>query len=527
MTRVTAAQARDLVHSGCEIAFLDIREAGQFVDGHAMFAIPLPYSGLELAIARLVPRATTPIVLVDAGDGVADRAVDCLEAMGYRTIMTVEGGMPAWAEPGFPVYKGVNVPSKTLGELAETLWHPKTVTADELAAMLERGDDPAFFDVRPAAEYQKMRVPHACWLPNGELPHRIQALGVREDQTVVMTCAGRTRGIVGAIAMRAAGYDIEVAALENGTQGWALSGRDLLRGNDVPPLPQLSTGHLLASRARASAMMTRFDLPGADGELVSAMLADADRTTFVFDVRSEQETGSDPVASARAVPGVQLVQATDQFIGVRGARVVVACDTGLRSAIAAFWLTQLGYEVFVSTLDELRHVRSGANGSDHVFGDVPWVTARQIKADPDAYLLVDVRGSMAYRAGHISGAVWSLRPLLPGSLEPGEDRIIVFVDGDDGKAILCARDALRPGMGAVRVCRGGHPALVQAGLQVVASPNSPTDAQAIDFAFFVHDRHDGNLEASRRYLEWETGLIVQMDAVEREAFRLKRPQESA
>jgi hypothetical protein len=36
----------------------------------------------------------------------------------------------------------------------------------------------------------------------------------------------------------------------------------------------------------------------------------------------------------------------------------------------------------------------------------------------------------------------------------------------------------------------------------------------------VHDRHDGNKEAARRYLEWETGLVAQLDALELAALRL-------
>jgi hypothetical protein len=36
----------------------------------------------------------------------------------------------------------------------------------------------------------------------------------------------------------------------------------------------------------------------------------------------------------------------------------------------------------------------------------------------------------------------------------------------------------------------------------------------------VHDRHDGNKEAARRYLAWETGLVAQLDAKEISAFRL-------
>jgi hypothetical protein len=55
----------------------------------------------------------------------------------------------------------------------------------------------------------------------------------------------------------------------------------------------------------------------------------------------------------------------------------------------------------------------------------------------------------------------------------------------------------------------------------------PSEADCIDFLFFVHDRHDGNLEAARRYLTWELGLLEQIDDQERSVLRpelLKRKE---
>ncbi len=60
-----------------------------------------------------------------------------------------------------------------------------------------------------------------------------------------------------------------------------------------------------------------------------------------------------------------------------------------------------------------------------------------------------------------------------------------------------------------------------AGLEVVASADVPSDAERIDYLFFVHDRHSGNKAAARAYLEWETGLLAQIDAQERALFCLR------
>src|SRR3546814_3900675 len=57
--------ARDLkawIHDEAELALLDVREHGQFGENHLFFAVPLPYSELELHIARLAPRAGTRTV---------------------------------------------------------------------------------------------------------------------------------------------------------------------------------------------------------------------------------------------------------------------------------------------------------------------------------------------------------------------------------------------------------------------------------------------------------------------------------
>src|SRR3546814_2272259 len=154
---ISAAQAKALVHDGAEIAFLYVREAGEFGDGHPRFAIPCPYSTLEARIGALVPRRHVRVLLIDGGDGIAARAAAVLRELGYRDVSTVAGGTPGWAAAGFTLFQGVNVPSKTLGELAEHVWHPQTIDAPTLKRWQDGGRTFRFFDARPPEEYAKMR----------------------------------------------------------------------------------------------------------------------------------------------------------------------------------------------------------------------------------------------------------------------------------------------------------------------------------------------------------------------------------
>jgi rhodanese-related sulfurtransferase len=512
MTPVAPRAAQALLEGGGEVAFLDVREAGQFGEGHPLFAVPCPYSVLELRAPELVPRRDVPVLLLDAGDGVAGRAARRLAALGYTDLRPIEGGAPGWAAAGLTLFKGVNVPSKALGELAETLWHPPMVTAETLAAWLSEGRPMAFYDVRPPAEYAKMRVPGAACLPNGEVAHRL-ARALPAEGPLVITCAGRTRGITGAIGLRAAGFDGPLYALENGTQGWALAGHALDRGNRAEPFPPLDDAALAETAARADRLIARAGLRTATAAEACALLAEPGRTSFLLDVRSAAEAAADPVPAARHALSGQIVQATDQWVGVRGARLILLDDAGLRAAIAGFWLKQLGFEPVVCRLDA-----DPANPLRRLPAPPPPAapTLDRVEAVPalDA-LLVDLRPSQVARAAPVPGAVWSIRPRLPDL--PVAGRTVLLVAEDPAVAGLAALDLTEAGAARVALAAGA------AG--VPGAAGGPGEAESIDFLFFVHDRHDGNLEASRRYLEWETGLIAQLSPAERAAFRLIGPGE--
>uniref|UniRef100_UPI0025CE0A11 rhodanese-like domain-containing protein n=1 Tax=uncultured Variovorax sp. TaxID=114708 RepID=UPI0025CE0A11 len=133
--------------------------------------------------------------------------------------------------------------------------------------------------------------------------------------------------------------------------------------------------------------------------------------------------------------------------------------------------------------------------------------------------VVDLRGSMQFRAGHIAQARWSIRPRLAADLK-GETRQIVLVADEASLAAWAAASELAAISPAPLLLSGGMAAWSGAGLPVQATPALPADADCIDYLFFVHDRHDGNKEAALRYLAWETGLVAQLDAQERAAFRL-------
>ena len=73
--------------------------------------------------------------------------------------------------------------------------------------------------------------------------------------------------------------------------------------------------------------------------------------------------------------------------------------------------------------------------------------------------------------------------------------------------------------GSIRSLAGGAEDWRTAGLEITVSPDVPADADRIDHLFFTAERHNGNEAASRQYLEWEIGLVAQLDPEERAIFR--------
>ena len=111
MNVLSASVVKARLHQGDEIALLDVREAGESGEGRPLLAINLPYSVLEARAITLLPSTTTPIVVMDDGndDDRAARAAARLAAQGYADVSIMDGGLAAWAQAGYVVYKGVNL----------------------------------------------------------------------------------------------------------------------------------------------------------------------------------------------------------------------------------------------------------------------------------------------------------------------------------------------------------------------------------------------------------------------------------
>jgi rhodanese-related sulfurtransferase len=520
---IDALTLKAWLSDGAEIALFDVREHGEYGTGHLFFAAPLPYSRFETGLPALAPNPSVRVVLCDGGDRVAARAAARAAALGYRNVAILAGGAAAWRQAGYTLYEGVNVPSKTFGEIVETRRHTPRMTAQAVAAMQAAGEDFVIVDGRPFAEYNRMNIPGGVCCPNGELALRIRDIAPDPKTTIVVNCAGRTRSIIGAQTLIDVGVPNPVFALENGTQGWFLAGLDVERGasrrypDDAGPrdMDALRRGARRFAAANGATSVTTHE--------ALAWLSDVARTIFLFDIRTPEEFAASGVPGFVHAPGGQLIQATDQWVGVKGARIVVLDDEQLRAPVVAGWLRQLGHEAFV--LDGGARAAAAHDWRRPFPAPLDLPQLRQISAAETAEQLrcgaarvLDLRAGMSYRAGHVAGASWTIRPRVAMALTDPATAIVLVAD-DPAVAALAAIDIGAAGVKDIHILAGGIEAWRAAGLPVEETPGCPSDADCIDFLFFTHDRQS-NPDAARQYLAWETGLLDQLDDQERGAFRL-------
>src|SRR3954467_12848974 len=282
---VSAQRLKEQLHDGGEIALLDAREEGIFHAHHLLLASCVPLSRLELLIDDLVPRRSTRVVWCDDNDGLALRAARRMSEFGYTDVAVLEGGIAAWQADGYRLYSGVHVPSKAFAEVVEHEAENPWISALDLKALIDSGADIAIFDSRSYEEYHNNSIPTAISVPGAELVYRFTNLVPSPDTTVIVNCGGRTRSIIGAQALRNAGFPNRIMSLKDGTMAWHLAGFEVVQGATRRP-PELSETGGRAAIEAAPRVAHRCGFPRIDRATLAAWRAEADRRTlYVLDVR--------------------------------------------------------------------------------------------------------------------------------------------------------------------------------------------------------------------------------------------------
>jgi rhodanese-related sulfurtransferase len=340
---VTPSDVRRALLLRDEIALLDIRHEAAFATGHPLFAANMAADRIALeAVARL-PRKDVPIVLYDAGERLVAQAADRLAALGYTDIRQLGGGVQAWQAVGYELFIDVNSYAKAFGELVESRRHTPSLPAEEVAALMADGANIAILDVRRFDEYATMNIPGSVSVPGAELVLRAGRVAPDPETTIIVNCAGRTRSIIGTQSLINAGVANKVMALRNGTIGWTLAKRDLEHGASR----RGEVGLIAGAETSAREVAYRAGVRHLSPDEALALERHTHRTLYRFDVRTAEDYAAGHLRGFRHDPGGQLVQEIDMAAPVRGARILLTDDRGVRADMTASWLAQMGWETYV------------------------------------------------------------------------------------------------------------------------------------------------------------------------------------
>jgi rhodanese-related sulfurtransferase len=108
-TRVKECMVADVKRrqdAGDRFVLVDVREESEWAAGHLPGAMHIGKGVIERDAEKKIPDPETPIVLYCGGGYRSALSADNLQRMGYTNVTSMDGGIRAWREAGYPTEKG-------------------------------------------------------------------------------------------------------------------------------------------------------------------------------------------------------------------------------------------------------------------------------------------------------------------------------------------------------------------------------------------------------------------------------------
>lgn len=102
----TVGDVKVRLDRGERFHFVDVREDDEFAQDHAAGAVHLGKGVIERDIETTIANRQEPIVLYCGGGYRSVLAADSLRQMGYTNVISMDGGIKAWRDAGYPIEKG-------------------------------------------------------------------------------------------------------------------------------------------------------------------------------------------------------------------------------------------------------------------------------------------------------------------------------------------------------------------------------------------------------------------------------------
>lgn len=104
----TPEDVRRRQERGERFYLVDVREDNEWERGHALGAMHLGKGVIERDVERAIPDHDAEIVLYCGGGYRSALAADALQRMGYRNVVSMDGGWRRWKELGYPTEQSLS-----------------------------------------------------------------------------------------------------------------------------------------------------------------------------------------------------------------------------------------------------------------------------------------------------------------------------------------------------------------------------------------------------------------------------------
>jgi rhodanese-related sulfurtransferase len=93
------------IDRGEKFVLIDVREESEYASDHLPGALHLGKGVIERDVETHVPDKNAPMVLYCGGGFRSALAADNLQKMGYKNVLSMDGGIRGWREKGFRLTK--------------------------------------------------------------------------------------------------------------------------------------------------------------------------------------------------------------------------------------------------------------------------------------------------------------------------------------------------------------------------------------------------------------------------------------
>jgi len=313
------------------IAFLDVRERKEYVQGFAFGSINCPLSKLKKYIKDLVPDLNTLIIFI--GIKHIQHFKKILSSLKYKNTFVIKGDYKSWKKNKYPFWAGEYTSSKAFGEWIEVTSSVKNLYPKELHAIHQKKHNFLQIDARPKKEYEKFTLPHSVQCSGGELPCFINnQSNLKKDY--IVHCAGRTRSIVAYQTLKDFNFKNKKYVLNGGTQNWVLNGFDRQFNNKSKI--NLTKLHLKSDLKLATQIAKKFKIPKNEKKI-------NDSSNHYFQLGSEIKNFK-KVKGWKQVNATTLVQNTDKFIASTQTKIYIYSNIPTSAVFSVIWLRRMGYD---------------------------------------------------------------------------------------------------------------------------------------------------------------------------------------